>query len=75
VFSVVCAKQQQRGCVFCAWSVPKVYNRYRKPLTGLEFRSSMGTAVWPEGGLEDLVCDVTCAVVQQYWETFTVSVL
>jgi hypothetical protein len=32
-------------------------------LTGLEFRSSKGTAVWPEEELEDSVCDVTCAVV------------
>jgi hypothetical protein len=32
-------------------------------LTGLEFRSSKGTAVWPEEELEDLLCDVTCAVV------------
>jgi hypothetical protein len=28
----------------------------------------MGTAVWPEEELEDLVCDVTRAVVQRYWE-------
>jgi hypothetical protein len=27
-------------------------------LTSLEFRSSKGTAVWPEEELEDLVCDV-----------------
>jgi hypothetical protein len=32
-------------------------------LTSLEFRSSKGTAVWPEEELEDLVCDVTCAIV------------
>jgi hypothetical protein len=25
--------QQQKGCVFCAWSVPKVYDRYGTPLT------------------------------------------
>jgi hypothetical protein len=30
--------------------------------------SSKGTAVWPEEDLEDLVCDVTCAVVHRYWE-------
>jgi hypothetical protein len=24
--------------------------------------------VWPEEELEDLVCDVTCAVVHRYWE-------
>jgi hypothetical protein len=34
---------------------------------GLEFLSSKGTAVWPEEELEDLVCDVTCAVVYRYW--------
>jgi hypothetical protein len=28
----------------------------------------MGAAVWPEGELEDLVSDVTCAVVHRYWE-------
>jgi hypothetical protein len=32
-------------------------------LTSLEFRSSKGTAVWPEEELEDLACDVTCAIV------------
>jgi hypothetical protein len=32
-------------------------------LTGLEFRSSKGTAMWLEEELEDLVCDVTCAIV------------
>jgi hypothetical protein len=36
--------------------------------TSLEFRSSEGTAAWPEEELEDLVCDVTCAVVQRCWE-------
>jgi hypothetical protein len=34
----------------------------------LEFRSSKGTAVWPEEKLEDLVCDITCDVVQRYWK-------
>jgi hypothetical protein len=28
-------------------------------LTGLEFRSSKGTAAWPEEESEDLVCDAT----------------
>jgi hypothetical protein len=37
-------------------------------LTGLEFRSSKGTAVWPEEELEDLVCDVTCAIAYWYLE-------
>jgi hypothetical protein len=36
--------------------------------TSLEFRSSKGTAVWPEKELEDLVGDVTCAVEHRYWE-------
>jgi hypothetical protein len=31
-------------------------------LTGLEFRSYKGTAVWPEEESEDSVCDVRCAV-------------
>jgi hypothetical protein len=33
-----------------------------------DFRSSKGTAVWPEKELKDLVCDVKRVVVQQYWE-------
>jgi hypothetical protein len=38
-----------RGCVFCAWSVPRGYERIREwELTSLEFRSSKGRAVWPE---------------------------
>jgi hypothetical protein len=32
-------------------------------LTSFEFQSSKGTAVRPEEELEDLVCDVTCAIV------------
>jgi hypothetical protein len=48
-------------CAFCAWSVPRGYERIREwELTGLEFRSSKGTAVWPEEELEDLVCGVMC---------------
>jgi hypothetical protein len=63
---VVCAIQQQRGCVFCAWSVPRGYKRIREwNFTSLEFPSTKGTAVWPE---EDLVCDVTFAVVHRYLE-------
>jgi hypothetical protein len=33
--------------------------------------------VWPEQELEDIVCDVTCAVVHRHWEceTFIVDVL
>jgi hypothetical protein len=30
--------------------------------TVLEFWSVKGIAMWPEEELEDLVCDVTCAV-------------
>jgi hypothetical protein len=45
------------------------YKRIRGwELTSFEFRSSKGTAVWPEEELEDLVCDVTCAAVYEYWE-------
>jgi hypothetical protein len=33
-----------------------------------EFQSSKGTVVWPEEEIEDLLCDVTCAVVHRYWE-------
>jgi hypothetical protein len=34
--------------------------------------------MWPEEELEDVVCDVTCAVVYRYWEcvfseTFNIS--
>jgi hypothetical protein len=44
--------------------VPRGYERIGEwELTSLEFRSSKGTAVWPEEELEDLVCDVTCAIV------------
>jgi hypothetical protein len=74
VFYVVCATQQYGGCVFCAWSVPKVYNRHGESFGAVEFRSSKGAVVWPEvvEGIrlrqEDLVCDYTCAVVQWYWE-------
>jgi hypothetical protein len=28
--------RNNRGCVFCAWSVLKFYNRYGKPLTRLK---------------------------------------
>jgi hypothetical protein len=49
--------------------VPTGYKKIQEwELTSLEFRSSKGTGVWPEEELEDLVCDVTCAVVHQYWE-------
>jgi hypothetical protein len=44
-------------------SVPRGYERIREwELISLDFRSSKGTAVWPEEHL-DLACDVTCAVV------------
>jgi hypothetical protein len=44
--------------------VPRGYERIREwELTLLEFWNSKGTAVWPEEELEDLVCDVTCAIV------------
>jgi hypothetical protein len=46
------------------WPVPRGYERIREwELTSLEFRSSKGIEVWPEEELEDLVCDVTCAIV------------
>jgi hypothetical protein len=32
-------------------------------LTSLEFRSSKETAVWPEEELENLECDITCAII------------
>jgi hypothetical protein len=38
-------------------------------LTSFKFRSSKGTAVGPEEELEDLVCNVTCAVVHRHWES------
>jgi hypothetical protein len=42
------------------------YKRVRKwELISLEFRSSKGTAAWPEEGLEDLAYDVTFAVVHR----------
>jgi hypothetical protein len=55
---------QQLNCVFCVWSMPRGYERIQEwELTSLEFRSSKGTAVWPEEELEDSVRDVTCAIV------------
>jgi hypothetical protein len=49
--------------------VPRGYKKIREwELTSLEFRSSKGTAVRPEEELEDLVCDVTCAILYRYWE-------
>jgi hypothetical protein len=61
---VACAMQQQGGCAVCGWSVLRGYERIQKwELTSLECRSSKETAVWPEEELEDLVCDVTCAIV------------
>jgi hypothetical protein len=70
VFNVVCATQQ--NFVFCAWSVPRGYQRIRE-LTSLEFRSSKGTAVWPDEELEDLVCDVTCAIVNSNLESVRIN--
>jgi hypothetical protein len=32
-------------------------------LTSLEFRNFKGTTMWLEEEVEDLVCDVTCAIV------------
>jgi hypothetical protein len=44
--------------------VPRGYEIIREwAWTGFEFRRSKGTAMWPEEEAEDLVCDVTCAVV------------
>jgi hypothetical protein len=40
-----------------------VINDYSSPgHSNKEFSSSKGTALWPEEELEDLVCDVTCAI-------------
>jgi hypothetical protein len=50
-------------------------------LTWLEFRSSKGTAVRPEEELEDLMCDVTFAVVHRYgkcviwWDFYSSAVI
>jgi hypothetical protein len=50
--------------VFCAWSMPRGYDRiWEWELTSLESISSKGIAVWPEEKLENLVCNVTCAIV------------
>jgi hypothetical protein len=44
--------------------MPRGYKRIQEwELTSLEFRSSKGTAVWPEEELEDTVCDIACGVV------------
>jgi hypothetical protein len=50
--------------VFSVGSVPRGYERIReRELTSLEFRSSEGTAMWPEEELEGLVCGATDAAV------------
>jgi hypothetical protein len=44
--------------------VPRGYERIREwEFSSLEFQSSKGTAAWPEEELEDLVCDVICAIL------------
>jgi hypothetical protein len=48
VFCGVCATQQYRGCVFCACTMPNVYNRRGKSLGVVELRSSKGAVVWLE---------------------------
>jgi hypothetical protein len=54
--------------IHCSFELFSSVKRLREwELTSLEFRSSEGTAVWPEEELEDIVCDVACAVVRQYW--------
>jgi hypothetical protein len=57
----VCGDRKGRGGQSEAGGVSN-----RRP--SLEFRSSKGTAMWPEEELEDLVCDFTCTVVHRYWE-------
>jgi hypothetical protein len=67
-FSVWSALRNNRT-VFCAWSVPRGYERIREwELTLVEFRSSKGTTVWPEEELENLMYAVICAVLHRYWE-------
>jgi hypothetical protein len=67
LWSATC--KNRGGCVFCAWSVPLWYKRIREwELTWIEFPGSKGIAVWPKEELEDLECEVTCAVVHSYWE-------
>jgi hypothetical protein len=55
-------------CFLCVFRADRIRENTGMGLTGLEFRSSKGTAMWPEEELEDLVCDVTCAVIHRYWE-------
>jgi hypothetical protein len=45
-------------CFLCMAHAERIWE-----LTSREFRSSKGTEVWPEEEFEDLVCDVTCAIV------------
>jgi hypothetical protein len=57
------------------WSVPRGYERIREwELTLLEFRSSKGAAVWPEK-LEDLMRDVTCAIVTVLMRVYELTVV
>jgi hypothetical protein len=63
VLSVWSALRNNR-IVFSVRGPCRGYERIReRELTSLEFRNSEGTAVLPEEILENLVCDVTCAVV------------
>jgi hypothetical protein len=61
-------------CVFCAWSVPRGYEEIQEwELTSLKFRSPKGTTVWPEEELENVVCDVTCAIFNNNLESVTTN--
>jgi hypothetical protein len=59
---------KNRGAVFSVRGPCREDMREYGNGNSLEFRSSKGTAMWPEEELEGLVCDVTCAVVHRYWE-------
>jgi hypothetical protein len=55
-------RTEQYNCVSYA---KRIYERIReRGLTPLEFRSSKGTALWPREELENLVCEVACAVIR-----------
>jgi hypothetical protein len=55
-------------CFLCVALAEKNEKIREWELTSLEFGNSKRPTVLPEEELEDLVCDVTCALVNRYWE-------
>jgi hypothetical protein len=69
VVTPITTSDNNRGAVFsvrgrCRRFITDTINR----LLDLDLKSCKENAMWPEEELEDLVRDVTCSVVQRYWE-------